>query len=159
VHLSNDFDYTTVTSALIKAIKDGTGYPLIADNSAGNPPTYPYCSYTITSPKIDIERDYEGAIFELVVSLTWHGTSSSVGVLNLAKKAESYLKSSQGRSFLEKQGIVVVSTMNFSQRDNFISIDYERTAGFDVQLRVRDTYEDDVEPIEGFEINNNGGTN
>ncbi|KZM54912.1 hypothetical protein A3Q35_13210 [Aeribacillus pallidus] len=153
--MSNDFDYTTVTSALIKAIKEGSGYPLIADNSVGDPPPYPYCSYTITSPKIDIERDYEGAIFELVVSLTWHGTSS-VGVLNLAKKAESYLKSSQGRSFLEKQGIVVVSTMNFSQRDNFISIDYERTAGFDVQLRVRDTYVDDVESIEEFKI---GGTN
>ncbi|MGG1481334.1 hypothetical protein ABE402_10550 [Bacillus smithii] len=156
--MSIDFDYTTVTSALIKAIKDGTGYPLIADNSAGNPPPYPYCSFTITSPKIDIERDYEGAIFELVVSLTWHGTSS-VGVLNLAKKAESYLKSSQGRNALSDKGIVVVSTSGFTSRDNFISIDYERMAGFDVQLRVRDTYVDDVEPIEGFEINNNGGTN
>jgi hypothetical protein len=158
VHLSNDFDYTTVTSALIKAIKDGIGYPLIADNSAGDPPPYPYCSFTITSPKIDIERDYEGAIFELVVSLTWHGTSS-VGVLNLAKKAESYLKSSQGRNALSDKGIVVVSTSGFTSRDNFISIDYERMAGFDVQLRVRDTYVDDVEPIESFEIKNNGGTN
>lgn len=156
--MSNDFDYTTVTSALIKAIKDGTGYPLIAENSAGDPPPYPYCSYTITSPKIDIERDYEGAIFELVVSLTWHGTSS-VGVLNLAKKAESYLKSSQGRKALSDKGIVIVSTSGFTSRDNFISIDYERMAGFDVQLRVRDTYVDDVEPIEGFKINDNGGTN
>jgi hypothetical protein len=155
VHLSNDFDYTTVTSALIKAVKDGTGYPLIAGNSAGEPPPYPYCSYTITSPKIGIERDYEGALFELVVSLTWHGTSS-VGVLNLAKKTESYLKSSKGRKALSDKGIVVVSTSDFTSRDNFISIDYERMAGFDVQLRVRDTYVDDVEPIEEFKI---GGTN
>lgn len=156
--MSNDFDYTTVTSALIKAIKDGTGYPLIADNSAGDPPPYPYCSFTITSPKIDIERDYEGAIFELVVSLTWHGTSS-VGVLNLAKKAESYLKSSQGRNALSDKGIVVVSTSGFTSRDNFISIDYERMAGFDVQLRVRDTVTEDVETINNFQINNIGGTN
>ncbi|MEK4883477.1 hypothetical protein NST81_01930 [Bacillus sp. FSL W8-0223] len=156
--MSIDFDYTTVTSALIKAIKDGTGYPLIAANSAGDPPPYPYCSFTITSPKIDIERDYEGAIFELVVSLTWHGTSS-VGVLNLAKKTESYLKSSQGRKALSDKGIVIVSTSGFTSRDNFISIDYERMAGFDVQLRVRDTVTEDVETIDDFQINNTGGTN
>lgn len=151
-----DFDYTTISSALIKAIKEGTGYQLIQDNSPGEQPDYPFCTFTITSPQIDIERDDDNAPFEMVVSLTWHDTDS-IGVLNLSKKALAYLKSSKGRATLGEKGIVLVSVTSSNPRDNFISIDYERMAGFDVQLRVLDTFVDDVEQIEDFQINNNGG--
>lgn len=154
--LADYFDYTIVTRSLIKAIRNGTGYPLIEANSAGEQPPYPFCTFTITSPKIDIERDQDNALFEIAVSLTWHGTSS-LGVLNLSKKSESYFKSSDGRKTFEDNGIVVVSTTSVSGRDNFISIDYERMAGFDVRLRVRDTFTDDIGNIEGFKINQYGG--
>lgn len=147
-----DFDYTTVTSALIKAIKDGTGYPAIAGNSAGEQPAYPFCTFTITSPKIDVERFYEGALFEIVVSLTWHGISQ-IDVLNLSKKSESYLRSTLGKKALSDNGIAIVDILNSSSRDNLISIDYERTAGFDLRLRVRDTYIDNVDFIAGFKLN------
>lgn len=151
-----DFDYTTVTSALIKAIKDSTGYPLIAGNSSGEQPPYPFCTFTFTSPEIEIERFYEGALFEIVVSLTWHDTSQ-IGVLNLAKKSENYFRSTRGKKTLSDNGIAIADILNSSSRDNFISIDYERTAGFDLRLRVRDTFVDDVESIQGFKINNNNG--
>ncbi|MGG3677490.1 hypothetical protein ABEU95_12435 [Heyndrickxia faecalis] len=155
--MSNDFDYTVVTRALIKAIKDGTGYQLIEANSPGEQPEYPFCTFTITSPSIQIERYYEGALFEMVVSLTWHGTSS-VGVLNLAKKSESYLRSDAGRKTLADNGIALVDITGISSRDNFISIDYERTIGFDVRLLAKDTFTDDsVDTIESFKVNYYGG--
>lgn len=150
--LSNDFDYTTVTRALIKGIKEGTGYPLIQANSPGKPPNYPFCTFTITSPKIEIERDFEGAYFEIVVSLTWH-SDDVIGVLNLSKKSESYLKSTSGRKTLSDNGISLLSISGYSSRDNFISIDYERMAGFDAKLLVRDTNVDNVDSIAGFKLN------
>ncbi|NMH83271.1 phage neck terminator protein [Heyndrickxia coagulans] len=155
--MSNEFDYTVVTRALIKAIKDCTGYPLIQANSPGDQPDYPFCTFTITSPSIQIERYYEGALFEMVVSLTWHGTSQ-IGVLNLAKKSESYLRSDSGRKTLADNGIALVDITDISERDNFISIDYERTVGFDVQLLAKDTFTDDtVDTIESFKVNYYGG--
>ncbi|WP_437178084.1 phage neck terminator protein [Heyndrickxia coagulans] len=72
-----------MTRALIKAIKDGTGYQLIEANSPGAA-GISFCTFTITSPSNQIERYYEGALFEMVVSLTWHGTSQ-IGVLNWLK--------------------------------------------------------------------------
>ncbi len=154
--MSNEYDYTVVTSALIKAIMDGTGCPLIEENSAGDQPEYPFCTFTITSPEINIERDYEGALFEMVVSLTWHGTSS-IGVLNLAKKSKSYLKSTQGRKTLSDNGLAIVDISSSNPRDNFISTDYERMAGFDVRLLAQDNFtDDDVDTIEEFKISYGG---
>lgn len=153
--MDNVFNYTVVTSALIKAVRTATGYLLIESNSAGEQPPYPFCSYTITSPKIDVEREIENAQFEIVVSLTWHGTSS-VGVLNLAKTTESYFKSTKGRDELGTKGIVVVDVTLDGSRDDFLSIDYERKAGLDVHLRVRETFIDDTEPIRDINIKNGG---
>lgn len=147
-----DFDYSSVTSALIKAIGDCTGYPLIEGNSSGEQPPYPFCTFAFISPKIDIERDYEGLLFELVVSLTWHHTSQ-IGVLNLSKKSESYLKSTAGRKTLDDNGIVLVTTTTTGPRDNFLSIDYERMAGFDIRLRVQDSVQDNSDPIESIKLN------
>lgn len=140
------FDYTVITRALIAGVKEATNYPLIVGNSSGQAPAFPYCTYTIISPKIAIEHEYEGALFEIVVSLTWHD-ANQVGALNLAKQMESYFTSSAGRESLRSQGIVLADVLNFSERDNFLSIDYERLAGVDFRLRVQDTYVDEVEGI------------
>jgi hypothetical protein len=150
-----DFDYTSVTSALIQSVSDATGYQLIEGNSSGDQPEYPFCTFTFTSPMIEIERNYDGRLFEIVLSLTWHDTSS-IGVLNLSKKLETYLKSTLGRQTLEDNGIVLVDTSNSNARDNLISIDYERTAGFDIQLRVRDSFVDNADFIESIQINTGG---
>lgn len=146
------FDYTVVTRALIAGVKAATNYPLIAANTSGQAPPFPYCTYTITSPKIAIEHEYENAIFEMVVSLTWHNTTQ-VGVLNLAKQMESYFTSSAGRKALADQGIVLADVLNFSERDNFLTIDYERLAGVDFRLRVKDPYVDDVGSIGSVQLN------
>lgn len=151
--MNQTFDYTNVTRALINGVKDATGNLLIAANTSGQAPPFPYCTYTITSPKIAIQHEYENAEFEIVVSLTWHD-ATQVGVLNLAKKMESYFTSTAGRQTLANEGIVLADVLNFSERDNFLSIDYERLAGVDLRLRVRDAYTDEVGAIDSIRINN-----
>lgn len=146
------FDYKIITSSLIKAVRTLTGYPCIEANGTGEQPAYPFATFTITSPKITIERDNEGAQFEVVVSLTWHD-ERSLSVLNLAKKCESYFKSTVGRQIFADKSVVIVDVTDFDKRDNFISIEYERSAGFDIMMRVRDVFVDDVVGIEKIELN------
>lgn len=145
------FDYRIVTSSLIKAVRSLTTYPCIEANGTGEQPAYPFATFTITAPKITIQRDDDNAQFELTVSLTWHD-QSSLSVLNLAKKCESFFKSSAGRALFAEKGVVIVDVMGFDRRDNFISIEYERMAGFDISMRVMDTHVDDVAGIESIKI-------
>ena len=152
MHLVEYFDYKVITSSLIKAVKTLTSYPCIEANSTGEQPPYPFATFTITSPKITIQQDDDNAPFELTVSLTWHDTSS-LSVLNLAKKCESFFKSSEGRSIFSEKNVVIVDVMDFDRRDNFISIEYERSAGFDILMRVQDPHVDDIDGIENILIN------
>ena len=155
--MADYFDYKTITSSLIKAVKTATGYPCLEANSTGDQPPYPFATFTITSPRIQIqEDDNSNAQFEAVVSLTWHDTSS-LSVLNLAKRCESFIKSTSGRAIFAEKGVVIVGATDFDRRDNFISIEYERTAGFDISLRVMDPHKDDVEDMDGIQINSDGG--
>lgn len=152
MHLVEYFDYTVITSSLIKAVLTLTSYPCIEANSTGEQPPYPFSTFTITSPKITIQHDDNNAPFELTVSLTWHDTSS-LSVLNLAKKCESFFKSSEGRTIFAEKNVVIVDVMDFDRRDNFISIEYERSAGFDISMRVQDPHIDDVANIDNIQIN------
>lgn len=150
--LVNYFDYKVVTSSLIKAVRTLTGYPCIEANGTGEQPAYPFATFTITSPKITIQHDDDNAPFELTVSLTWHD-ESSLSVLNLAKKCESFFKSTKGRTLFAEKDIVIVDVLGFDRRDNFISIEYERMAGFDIFMRVIDPHADDIENIEQIQVN------
>lgn len=139
------FDYTAVTKTLIATMKL-LGIPLIQANSSGSQPAYPFATFTVTTPKILIgnqagpQQDEE---FELVVSLTFK-SQSAIQSLNLAEQAQQFLRSNTGRSFLlGNGGLVLVSVQGFSNRDSFISIDYERNVGFDIQLRAANPYVDD----------------
>lgn len=145
------FDYKIITSSLIKAVKQATGVVCIEGNSSAQQPTYPFATFTITSPHIVNQHDAEGSQFEVVVSLTYHD-SSSISVLNLAKRCESFFGSHTGRTIFSEKNVVVVDIDNFDKRDNFISIDFERTAGFDVTLRVAETFVDDVPNIDNIII-------
>lgn len=149
--LTNYFDYRVITSSIIKAVKTITGLPCIESSSAGKQPPYPFATFTITNPQIINQHDAEGSQFEVVVSLTYHD-SSSISVLNLAKMTESFFGSDKGRKLFNEKAIAVVRTENANKRDNFISIDFERSAGFDVRLRVAETFVDDIPNIDNIII-------
>jgi hypothetical protein len=150
------FDYTPVVDALIGVTTD-LGYIMIEDDSEGDLPSYPFATYNFISPYLPTGSQIEmNTQFEAVVSITFHDRSK-LSVLNLSHKLATYLKTSKVRETLSVKDIVIVNIEAAQPRDNFISIAYERMAGFDVRLRLRDAYSDDVDNIEGFKINNNGG--
>lgn len=116
--------------------------PLIERSSIGDMPDYPFCTYQITSPYIPITSDVvDNEQFELVVSFTWHG-QSALDMLDLAMKTNKYFRSAEGTETLKEKNIVVSQVSNYGSRDNFITIDYERSSGLDVRFRVSDNYAD-----------------
>ncbi|EAC4247918.1 hypothetical protein V8L40_002618 [Listeria monocytogenes] len=150
------YDYGNLVNTLIKAISElSGGLQLIESASGGEQPEYPFCQYTITSPYIAISPDVvEGEQFEIVISLTWRGLSGHQ-VLNLANTTNKYFRSQEGRFFMQENGgIVVVSVQNSGLRDTFISIEYERSAGIDLRLRVTDSYSSEIQEIENISFTN-----
>jgi hypothetical protein len=149
------FDYSTVTKTLVQAMRS-LGITLIQADSAGDQPAYPFATYTITTPKLIVGNQVQpqpAEQFEMVVSLTFK-SQSAIQALNLAERAQQYLRSNAGRSFLlENGGLVLVSIQGFTNRDNFITIDYERNVGFDIQLRAVDPFVEELPQIEQAPIN------
>ncbi|MFX3616225.1 MAG: LIC_12616 family protein [Sporolactobacillus sp.] len=148
------FDYSNVTKTIVQAMKS-LGITLIQADSAGDQPAYPFATYTITTPKIPIGNQagpQQAEEFELVVSLTFK-SQSAIQALNLAEQAQQYLRSNTGRSFLlDNGGLVLVSVQGFTNRDNFISINYERNVGFDVQLRATNPFVEELPQIDQVEF-------
>lgn len=146
----DSFDYKPVADALITVTAD-IGYTMVEDDSEGDLPPYPFATYTFTSPYIPIGNQLEfNEEFEAVISVTFHDRSK-LNVLNLSRKLATYFKTSEVRENLRSKGIIVVTIEDISARDNFISIAYERMAGFDLRIRLFDMFEDN--PITIDQIN------
>lgn len=139
-----NYDYRVFIDNMIPIISTiSGGRPLIEQSSAGDIPAYPFCTYQITSPYLPITSDLVAKEqFELVVSFTWHG-KSSLDMLNLAMRTNKYFRSGEASEILSKKNVTVSKVSNYGARDNFISIDYERSAGLDVRFRVSDNYVDE----------------
>ncbi|MGX7417808.1 phage neck terminator protein [Carnobacterium gallinarum] len=150
--MENTYDYKELVNFLIESVHSFSGKELIESNTIGNIPDYPYCAYTIISPYIPITSDIvTGEQFECVVSLTWH-CLSGLEALMFAGKTNKYFKTFEVQRLLEQKKIVFVGASSSGQRDNFLSIEYERLAGCDLRFRVTDQYQDDVLEIENIEL-------
>lgn len=149
------YDYSDLVTALVEAVSSlSDGKPLIESNSNGEQPDYPFCTYSIINPFLRITTDVvQNETFEAVISLTWHD-DSAINVLNLANRTNKWFRSFIGRDFLFQKNIIVVDVKMDGQRDDLISIEYERKAGLDIRLRLNDSFIDEVESIDEFSISN-----
>ena len=125
----------------------GDECPVLLSTSVEPQQKYPYISYTITNPRIEpvkysmyeetrldrIKRRYE-TIIEQVYSFTVIGNEEDQ-VHDLLHKAVNYFRI-YGVNDLSIHQIAIVEVSNVQNRDNFISVEYEKRIGFDVRFRV-----------------------
>lgn len=126
---------------------------------------YPYGTYTIINPRLEpvrpaiyenestdsIKRTYE-TIIEQVYSFTIIGNEEDQ-VLDLTHKAINFFRI-YGVKQLSIKNIVIVEVSNVQNRDNFVTIDYEKRVGFDVRFRMVEVSEyEDKEYIEASNLN------
>lgn len=125
----------------------GEKCPVLLSTSVQKQIPYPYISYTITNPRIEpvkwsmyeelgedtIKRKYE-TIIEQVYSFTVIGNEEDQ-VQDLMHKAVNYFRI-YGVNDLSIHQIVIVDVSNVQNRDNFVSVEYEKRIGFDVRFRM-----------------------
>lgn len=133
-------DYEAIIDFLNYTIRQEVPYPIVEQASPEDQPDYPFGTYTITSPYLNVKRFRSSGVMveevEMVVSYTWL-SQNSFESLRLSQKAATLLNETKTHQTLRDAGIVVVKTEGLGSRDNWLSIEVERRNGFDVRLRVR----------------------
>lgn len=87
----------------------------------------------------------------MVLSLTAHSDAIE-SATDLANKARNYFLG-KGTVELSDAYIAIVDVLPATNRDVFLTIEYERRIGFDVRLRVRDTETYNIDVIEQVTVN------
>lgn len=152
-------DYENIRSVIGKGLKDYLKKPVIRSNQNDTPPPYDYISYTITTLMSENRGTYgvyEDGAERKPITQTWSITSlsdnSSNSVVNAVKAREWFDK--VGTLYLNDNGVIVQSVGGITNRDNFLTAEFEYRNGFDVVLWLFDTVEtvDDGE-IEAVNLN------
>lgn len=152
-------DYENIRRIVSKGLKDYLKCPVIRSNQAVEAPDYPYVSYTITtlaSENKGTYGEYADGIYRKPVNQIWSVTVLSDNdseCVNLAEKAREWFDLA-GHIYLSDNNVVVQSVGSVTNRDNFITIDYEYRKGFDVTFSLFDEVKMDVETIDGIVFDN-----
>ncbi len=132
-------DLDAIRTVLVKGLKEYLKIPVIRSNQTGNPPPYPYLSYTITnlaSENRGTWGEYEDGKDRKPITQTWSLTVQSDNAneaMQLTMKAHEWLDRA-GTVYLYDNHVIVQSVGNISNRDNLITIEHEYRNGFDFVL-------------------------
>lgn len=132
-------DLQAIRTTVVKGLKEYLGIPVIRSNQTGEPPPYPYVSYTIITPMSQNKGTwgkYTDGKERKPTTQTWSVTIQSndnAEAVELAIKAHEWFDHI-GTVYFDDNSIVVQSVGNISNRDNMITIEYEYRNGFDVVL-------------------------
>lgn len=130
-------DLDAIRLTVVKGLRDYLGIPVIRSNQTGEPPNYPYLSYTIINPARDnggTWGKYDDGKDRKPITQTWSVTVQSD---NASEALENIMKARDwldhiGTVCLNDNRIIVQSLTGISNRDNMIMIEYEYRNGFDV---------------------------
>lgn len=149
------FEYGALADVLIDEVKDLVGCDLVERDFSGPQRAYPFFTYKITTPYIQVmEQMNNGELFEMVVSMTCC-SDNSIKAQDLAMRLFKSLKSEEVRRKLRlNHGIVISDIDSFDNRSVFQSVSYERRTGFDLHLRVVDGFHEDVPTIDKINLDN-----
>lgn len=134
---------TTVASGLKEYLG---GVTVIRGNQTAKAPAYPYVSYNLTTPADENNGTYQqhdDGIDRLRVRSIWSLSFLSNDYdesIILATKARDWFLHS-GRVWLADHGITVQSATAVANRDNILTVEYERKNGFDVVFYMYDEVE------------------
>ena len=136
-------DLKSMRTAIAKGLKEYLSIPVIRGDQTAEQPAYPFCSYTITTAQGKNDGTYqqhEDGIDRLYVTSIWSFSFLSEDFdesVMLASKAREWFLNS-GQVWLSDHEITVQSATAINNRDNILTVEYERKNGFDVVFYVYD---------------------
>lgn len=135
-----------------KGLKEYLGIPIIRQDQSAQAPKYPYGTYKVTTIASENNGTYQqdaDGIDRLMVKSIWSFSFLSddydESIMHASKAREWFLHS--GRMYLKDHGITPQSATAINNRDNILTVEYERKNGFDVVFYVYDEAENLTESI------------
>lgn len=153
-------DLKAMRATLFSGLREYLGIPMIRSDQTAPAPVYPYGTGKATTPadaNNGTWQQHEDGIDRLLVRSTWSLSFLSDDYdesIMYATKAREWITHT-GRTWLSDRGITVQSTTAITNRDNILTVEYERKNGFDVVFCVYDEAKNPSEStgfIEGVEI-------
>lgn len=138
--------FDKMREAVRGGLSDFLGIPVIRANQTAPAPAHPYATYNVTTPaqaNNGTYQQHEDGIDRLLVRSVWSITILSKDwdeSIALATKAREWFVHT-GRVWLADRGITVQSATDINNRDNILTVEYERKNGFDVFFYVFDEAE------------------
>lgn len=145
-------DYAKYRPGVAKGLSKYIGVPVIRSDQNAPVESKSYLSYTITTLAGENNgtwQKHDDGIDRLLVESIWSFTSISDDwetSVNNAVKAREWI-THVGQVELSALGINVRSATNITNRDNVLTVEYERKNGFDVVFYV---YDELREPSEAY---------
>lgn len=139
-------DIEKMVNTVPKGLKEYLGIPVILSDQTAPAPAYPYATYkatTIAGANNGTWQQHKDGIDRLMVRSIWSLSFLSKEwseSIRYATKAREWFQHT-GRAWLAQNGIVVQSITDITNRDNIITVEYERKNGFDVFFYVYDEAE------------------
>lgn len=133
--------YKEMRNEIPAELSNHLGIKIIRSNQSAPAPKYPYGTYTVTTIAGENHGTYQqhaDGIDRLMVRSIWSWSFLSKDwdeSVALAIKAREWFEHT-GRLWLSEHGYTVQSTTQINNRDNILTVEYERKNGFDVVFYV-----------------------
>lgn len=157
-------DFENIQLVVARGLKNYCKCPVICSNQKKKPPSYPYISYTITTLAGENKGSYgvnEDGTESKSVPHIWSITAVSgndIESMTIAYKAREWLDR-VGSTYFNDNNVNLVSVGSVTNRDNFLTVEYEYRKGFDVFFSVNDVIGDTTEQDGYIETAEIGGIN
>lgn len=136
-------DYKKMRDTVPMGLSEYLGIKVIRGNQTAPAPPYPYGSYNITtlaSANNGTWQEHDDGIDRKQVRSIWSFSFLAEDwdeSVSYAIKAREWFDHT-GRTWLADRGITVQSVTEITNRDNILTVEYERKNGFDVVFYVYD---------------------
>ncbi|MBU7568209.1 phage neck terminator protein [Weissella sagaensis] len=158
----NSFDYSKLNKVFSSIAMDHLGLVLTEVNGGGKQPEGTFISFDIISPYIPIDEFFDVTqeeAFETVVSFTLFDISKT-NALFAAQALRKTLTQFDVDIQLRQQGIIIAEIMPTNIRSIPEQVFDKHMVGFDVRLRLQETYTDGtIDSISDVEIEKRGNLN
>jgi len=146
--MEQSYDYAKLMAVIIKGIKEQTGVTCIEANSTGKIPPYPFFTWDFITAhqSIGFTDNVDEEVFEASIMFEAHAQQTTQA-LNLASQVRKLFETNYFDTLSADNNFYVIDTGDITDTNNAISMQVERRAGVQVNLRIKDSFHDDVPEI------------
>lgn len=157
--MDKPYDFSQLMAIINQRIKQVTGISVIEANSVGPEPAYPFFTWSFVTSHTDIgiTDNLDEEVFESSIMFEAHSQKTTEAT-NLANWVRKLVQTDSFDQLGSANNFYVIDTGDVTDTNNIISVQVERRAGVQVNLRIKDSFHDDVPEMTSVQINSSDNT-